>query len=250
VAGGSGSEPSQSSRPSAQDVSSVRQNASAHLTSDGDSEPPANVVLLTGPNYSGKSVYLKQIGIIIFLAHVGSFVPANSATIGLTDQILCRVSSRETVSRIQSAFMMELQQISFALSQVTCRSLLLIDEFGKGTEYSDGAGLAYAVIKHLMDLGSERPKVVGATHFHGMSLGRDIPTSSHARSEIFELGLLNPTPNLAFGHMEVRIDTNAPEINDQITYLYKYVRISGRGLRILTVLSFRAGRSTSSFGTW
>lgn len=125
------------------------------------------MLVLTGPNYSGKSVYLKQVALIVFMAHVGSFVPADSATIGLTDKILSRVATRETVSHTQSAFMIDLQQISLALSLATRRSLLIIDEFGKGTESCDGAGLACAVMEHLLSLGINRPKVLGATHFHG-----------------------------------------------------------------------------------
>lgn len=130
-------------------------------------EQSPSMLVLTGPNYSGKSVYLKQVALIVFMAHVGSFVPAESATIGLTDKILSRVTTRETVSRMQSAFMLDLQQISLALSLATRRSLLIIDEFGKGTESSDGAGLACAVLEYLLGLGTERPKVIGATHFHG-----------------------------------------------------------------------------------
>jgi DNA mismatch repair protein MSH5 len=126
-----------------------------------------SMLVLTGPNYSGKSVYLKQVAMIVFMAHVGSFVPAESARIGLTDKILSRVTTRETVSYNQSAFMLDLQQISLALSLATRRSLLIIDEFGKGTDTSDGAGLACAVMEHLLNLGTERPKVMGATHFHG-----------------------------------------------------------------------------------
>ena len=92
------------------------------------------MLLLTGPNYSGKSVYLKQIALIVYMAHVGCFVPAERATIGLTDKILTRISTRETVSKIQSAFMIDLQQVSCAINLATRRSLLIIDEFGKGTE--------------------------------------------------------------------------------------------------------------------
>ncbi|KAL1792204.1 hypothetical protein ACET3X_009955 [Alternaria dauci] len=176
-----------------------------------------SMLVLTGPNYSGKSVYLKQVALIVYMAHIGSFVPADSSKIGLTDKILSRVTTRETVSRGQSAFMIDLQQISLALSLATRRSLLIIDEFGKGTESSDGAGLACAVMEHLLSLGPERPKVIGATHFH----------------EIFEMGLLKPRPALAFSHMEVRIDADASEISDQVTYLYNLCE----------------GRSTSSLGT-
>lgn len=134
----------------------------AHTHDDGPS-----MLILTGPNYSGKSIYLKQVALIVYMAHVGSFVPADVAEIGLTDKILSRVATRETVSYVQSAFMIDLQQISLALSSATRRSLLIIDEFGKGTASSDGAGLACAVMEHLLNLDGERPKVVAATHFHG-----------------------------------------------------------------------------------
>jgi len=181
-----------------------------------NSEGPS-MVLMTGPNYSGKSVYLKQVAIIVYMAHIGCYVPAEAAKIGLTDKILTRISTRESVSRIQSAFMIDLQQISVALSLATRRSLIIIDEFGKGTESNDGAGLAAGVFEHLLQRGMESPKVLGATHFH----------------EIFEIGFLQPRPSLGFAHMEVQMDTQASDVEDQITYLYNY----------------RQERSTSSFGT-
>ena len=93
-----------------------------------------NVLIMTGPNYSGKSIYLKQVALIVYMAHVGCFISADRAIIGITDKILTRVTTRETVSKIQSAFMIDLQQISSALCLATHRSLLIIDEFGKGTD--------------------------------------------------------------------------------------------------------------------
>ena len=93
-----------------------------------------NMILLTGPNYSGKSVYQKQIALIVYMAHIGSFVPADAAVISLTDKILTRITTRETVSKTQSAFMIDVQQIALALKQATRRSLVVIDEFGKGTD--------------------------------------------------------------------------------------------------------------------
>ena len=175
------------------------------------------MLIMTGPNYSGKSIYLKQVAIVVYLAHVGCFVPADLATIGLTDKILTRIASRETVSRFQSAFMMDLQQVAMAIKLATARSLVIIDEFGKGTESSDGAGLACGVFEYLLGLGDDRPKVLGATHFH----------------EVFENGFLQPRPFLAFGFMEVRLDKEAEYIRDQITYLY----------------NFRRGRNNSSYGS-
>lgn len=103
-------------------------------------DPPddPSMLILTGPNYSGKSVYLKQVAIIVYMAHIGCFVPADAAIIGLTDKILTRIATRETVSRTQSAFMIDLQQVALAMTLATHRSLVIIDEFGKGTE-STGA---------------------------------------------------------------------------------------------------------------
>lgn len=181
------------------------------------------MLMVTGPNYSGKSIYLKQIALIVYLAHVGCFVPAEVATIGLTDQILTRIATRETVSKFQSAFMIDLQQVARAMSLATHRSLVIIDEFGKGTESSgvfvsccqkvsdpdlivtDGAGLACGVFEHFLNLGKYNPKVLGATHFN----------------EIFENGFLSPRSSLKFGHMEVRIDPDEVAQEHQITYLYK-----------------------------
>ena len=92
------------------------------------------MLMMTGPNYSGKSVYLKQVALIVYMAHVGCFVPADRATVGLTDKILTRIATRETVSRFQSAFMIDLQQVALAMTLATHRSLVIIDEFGKGTD--------------------------------------------------------------------------------------------------------------------
>ena len=95
-----------------------------------------SMLMMTGPNYSGKSVYLKQVALIVYMAHVGCFVPADRATVGLTDKILTRITTRETVSRFQSAFMIDLQQVALAMRLATRRSLVIIDEFGKGTDSS------------------------------------------------------------------------------------------------------------------
>ncbi|KAL9099242.1 MAG: hypothetical protein Q9163_005233 [Psora crenata] len=184
------------------------------LASPPDAGP--SMLMMTGPNYSGKSVYLKQIAIIVYMAHVGSFVPADRAIIGLTDKILTRIATRETVSRFQSSFMIDLQQVALAMTLATPRSLVIIDEFGKGTESTDGAGLACGVFEYFLELGDDRPKVLGATHFH----------------EIFENGFLKPRPCLAFGYMEVRLDKDAQDVQDQITYLYNFI----------------SGRTSSSYG--
>ncbi|KAK2750532.1 MutS protein msh5 [Onygenales sp. PD_40] len=204
IVGGNGRE-TVSSSPSSQSL----ENSSVVAGPQGPS-----MLLLTGPNYSGKSVYLKQVALIVYMAHIGSFVPADSARIGITDKILTRITTRETA---QSSFMIDLQQISFALTLATERSLLIIDEFGKGTESTDGAGLACGLFEYLLSRGEKRPKVLAATHFH----------------EIFENGFLAPRRELGFGYMEVQVDPMASDVENQVTYLY----------------NFRSGRSNASFGT-
>ncbi|KAJ3350041.1 MutS protein msh5 [Allomyces javanicus] len=125
------------------------------------------LALLTGPNSSGKSVYLKMVGVVVYLAHLGSYVPAASgAQVPLTDKILTRVAARESVSRMGSAFMIDLQQISHAVRQATSRSLVLIDEFGKGTCTEDGIGLLVGVLHHFATMGNQAPLVLAATHYH------------------------------------------------------------------------------------
>ncbi len=110
-------------------------------TCDGPS-----MLMMTGPNYSGKSVYLKQVALIVYMAHIGCFVPADRAVIGLTDKILTRIATRETVSKFQSAFMIDLQQIALATTLATHRSLVIIDELGKGT---DSSGMNESQIRRL-----------------------------------------------------------------------------------------------------
>ena len=108
----------------------------SHEIPDSDALEGPSMLMMTGPNYSGKSVYLKQVALIVYMAHVGCFVPADRATVGLTDKILTRIATRETVSRFQSAFMIDLQQAALATTLATHRSLVIIDEFGKGTDSS------------------------------------------------------------------------------------------------------------------
>lgn len=183
---------------------------------DGVGDPPS-VMVMTGPNHSGKSVYLKQVALIVFLAHIGSFVPADQACIGLTDRLLTRIATRESVSRNESAFAIDLKQAAFSINFATRRSLILIDEFGKGTNAMDGAGLVTALLDHFLSLGAEAPKVLAATHFH----------------EIFEYDFLRESPGLAFAHLDVRVDLEAEDRDDQVTYLFRLA----------------PGRSSSSFGS-
>ncbi|CAN0034956.1 unnamed protein product [Ectocarpus sp. 6 AP-2014] len=123
----------------------------------------SRVALITGANCSGKSVYLKQVGVAVYLAHVGSFVPAEKAVIGLTDRIFTRIATVETSSLPQSSFTIDVNQVAQMVRTSTPRSLLLIDEFGKGTAPADGIGLVAALLRHLSRKGR---KCLFTLHFH------------------------------------------------------------------------------------
>ncbi|XP_004847021.1 mutS protein homolog 5 isoform X4 [Heterocephalus glaber] len=123
------------------------------------------VKIITGPNSSGKSIYLKQVGLITFMALVGSFVPAEQAEIGAVDAIFTRIHSCESISLGLSTFMIDLNQVAKAVNNATKQSLVLIDEFGKGTNTLDGLSLLAAVIRHWLALGPTCPHIFVATNF-------------------------------------------------------------------------------------
>lgn len=177
-----------------------------------------SMLILTGPNNSGKSVYMKQVALIVYLAHTGSYVPSTRATIGVTDRILTRIATRETVVNDESAFLVDLKQAAFSMNFATRRSLLLLDEFGKGTAAESGSALFASYLTYFLDLGAERPKVLAGTHFH----------------EVFENNLLKPGKNVAFAHMDVRLDPEAEDPENQVTFLYRL--LPGRGSSSLGIL--------------
>ncbi|XP_034886455.1 mutS protein homolog 5 isoform X5 [Mirounga leonina] len=123
------------------------------------------VKVITGPNSSGKSIYLKQVGLITFMALVGSFVPAEEAEIGAVDAIFTRIHSCDSISLGLSTFMIDLNQMAKAVNNATKQSLVLIDEFGKGTNTVDGLALLAAVLRHWLALGPTCPHIFVATNF-------------------------------------------------------------------------------------
>ena len=130
------------------------------------------ILVLTGPNMSGKSTYLRQNALIALMAQLGSFVPAKSAKIGVVDRILTRIGAQDALAQGQSTFMVEMKETSHILSSATPRSLLVLDEVGRGTSTFDGISIAWAVIEHLNSAygsagenGPRGPRVLFATHY-------------------------------------------------------------------------------------
>ena len=151
---------------------------------DGDTQ---QVVLLTGPNMGGKSTYLRQVALITLMAQAGSFVPAAGARLGVTDRIFTRVGASDNLARGESTFYVEMSETAHILHQMTRRSLVILDEIGRGTATYDGLSLAWAITEHLSAADGPRPRAIFATHYHELTdLERDLPGLVNFRLDVKE----------------------------------------------------------------
>jgi DNA mismatch repair protein MutS len=163
----------------------------------GPAEPLPQICLITGPNMAGKSTYIRQVALLVLLAHTGAYVPARSARIDLVDRIFTRIGASDDLSRGQSTFMVEMAETANILNHATARSLVILDEIGRGTSTFDGLSLAWSIVEHLHhQVGA---KTLFATHYH----------------ELTELAAR--LPRLKNFNVAVR------EWNDQIIFLRKIV---------------------------
>jgi DNA mismatch repair protein MutS len=127
------------------------------------------LIILTGPNMGGKSTYLRQCALLCLMAQAGSFVPARSAKLPIVDRLFARVGASDNIARGQSTFMVEMQETANILHGATSRSLVILDEIGRGTATFDGLSLAWAVAEHLASNPKARPKTIFATHYHELT---------------------------------------------------------------------------------
>ena len=126
------------------------------------------IIILTGPNMSGKSAILRQTALITLMAHMGSFVPAADAKIPLTDKIFTRVGASDNLSGGESTFMVEMNETASIINNITSRSLILLDEIGRGTSTYDGISIAWSIVEHLYNSAAS-PKTLFATHYHELN---------------------------------------------------------------------------------
>ncbi len=157
------------------------------------------LVILTGPNMGGKSTYLRQTALICLMAQIGSFVPASQAKIGLIDRIYARVGASDNITRGHSTFMVEMHETANILHGASSRSLVVLDEIGRGTSTFDGLSIAWAVAEYLATNAKGRPKTLFATHYHELT------------------DLADALPGIVNAHVAAR------EWNDDIVFLHKIV---------------------------
>jgi DNA mismatch repair protein MutS len=166
------------------------------LSLDGTTQ---QLLVITGPNMGGKSTYLRQTALLCLMAQAGSFVPARQAKLAVVDRIYARVGAADNIARGQSTFMVEMQETASILNTATSRSLVVLDEIGRGTSTFDGLSIAWAVAEHLATHPKARPKTLFATHYHELT------------------DLADALPGVANAHLLVR------EWQDQIVFLRKVV---------------------------
>lgn len=157
------------------------------------------ILLITGPNMAGKSTYLRQTALLVLMAQVGSFVPASAATVGIVDRIFTRIGASDSIARGRSTFMVEMQETAAILRNATDRSLVVLDEVGRGTSTFDGLSIAWAVTEYLHEGTPGRPRTLFATHYHELThLARDL-------------------------ERVVNLNVQVREWNDQVHFLHKIV---------------------------
>jgi DNA mismatch repair protein MutS len=149
----------------------------------------SQIIILTGPNMAGKSVFIRQAGLIVLLAQIGSFVPAKSAKIGLVDKIFTRVGASDNITTGESTFLVEMQEAANILNNATKKSLILLDEIGRGTSTFDGISIAWAITEYLHENPEVAAKTLFATHYHELNeMASIFPRIKNFKVEVKEYG--------------------------------------------------------------
>jgi len=182
------------------------------------------ILIITGPNMAGKSTYLRQVALIVLMAQLGCFVPAREARIGVVDRIFTRIGALDNIMRGQSTFMVEMMETGRILNQATSRSLIVLDEIGRGTSTFDGLSIAWAVAEYLHDHPSLRPKTLFATHYHELTelaltkervKNYNVAVKEWAGEIIFLRKILEGGTNRSYGIQVARLAGLPPKVIDR-----------------------------------
>jgi DNA mismatch repair protein MutS len=147
------------------------------------------ILIITGPNMAGKSALLRQVALITLMAQMGSFVPAESAAVGIVDKVFTRVGASDNLSRGESTFMVEMTETASILNNLSHRSLILMDEIGRGTSTYDGVSIAWSIVEYLHNHKDFKPKTLFATHYHELNqLEEDLPRVKNFNVSVKEVG--------------------------------------------------------------
>lgn len=164
----------------------IAKSDATELPKSRNADTPSRVLILTGPNMAGKSTYLRQTALIVLMAQIGSFVPAKVCQMGLCDRIFARIGAKDELALGQSTFMVEMIESANILNHATDRSLVILDEVGRGTSTYDGLAIAWAMIEHLASL---EAKTMFATHYHQLNaLADQMPGVANFRVAVEEFG--------------------------------------------------------------
>ena len=147
------------------------------------------IMVITGPNMAGKSALLRQVALITLMAQIGSFVPAEQAKIGIVDKIFTRVGASDNIARGESTFMVEMMETASIMNNLSDRSLVLMDEIGRGTSTYDGISIAWSILEYLHNHQKYKPKTLFATHYHELNeLAKDLERVKNYHVTVKELG--------------------------------------------------------------
>lgn len=154
-----------------------------------DEAEGCQIMMITGPNMSGKSALLRQTALIVLLAQIGSFVPAKEARIGIVDKIFTRVGASDNISSGESTFMVEMNEAASILNNMGDRSLIIFDELGRGTSTYDGISIAWSIVEHIHENGRSTPKTLFATHYHELNeMESRLPRIANYNVTVREMG--------------------------------------------------------------
>lgn len=217
-------------------------NDSRMAATSDDSEAVNSLLLITGPNMAGKSTYIRQTALLVLLAQIGSFVPARKATIGVADRLFARVGASDELSRGQSTFMVEMTETARILNTATRRSLVVLDEIGRGTSTYDGLSLAWAIVEHLHNqIGC---RTMFATHYHELTqlaeqlpgvANRNVAVHEQAGKVVFLHQIVPGAANRSYGIHVAQLAGVPKEVNQRAEAVLKVLEAKEEGKETVSI---------------